>query len=150
MSTMIDNLKPTFDYLETNLMRLVLEMAEKMQEDSITFNKSAKYKKATPAQIRIFDTLRGKKESISSLSRKLGISRQATHKSVHQLVDLGLLSLEKSSNSRDLMVVYTEEGRKARLFGAKNLIKIEEKMIKDLGKDDYLNLKRILLKHYNL
>ena len=42
MSTMIDNLKPTFDYLETNLMKLVLEMAEKMQEESISLNKSGK------------------------------------------------------------------------------------------------------------
>ena len=38
MSTMIDNLKPTFDYLETNLMKLVLEMAENMKEDSISVN----------------------------------------------------------------------------------------------------------------
>ena len=43
MSTMVDNLKPTFDYLETNLMRLVLEMAEKMQEESISLNKRGKY-----------------------------------------------------------------------------------------------------------
>ncbi len=38
MSTMVDNLKPTFDYLETNLMKF-LEMAEKMQEESISLNK---------------------------------------------------------------------------------------------------------------
>jgi len=59
MSTMVDNLKPTFDYLETNLMKLVLEMAEKMQEESISLNKSGKYHRATSAQIKIFDTLRG-------------------------------------------------------------------------------------------
>ena len=150
MSIMVDNLKPTFDYLETNLMKLVLEMAEKMQEESISLNKSGKYHRATSAQIKIFDTLRGEKRSISSLSRKLGISRQATHKTVHQLVDLGLLKLEKLKNSRDKIVLYTDEGKRARLVGAKNLIKIEKKMIQDLGKEDYLNLKRILLKHYKL
>ena len=147
---MIDNLKPTFDYLETNLMRLVLEMAEKMQEESISLNKSGKYHRATSAQIKIFDTLRGEKRSISSLSRKLGISRQATHKTVHQLVDLGLLKLEKLKNSRDKIVLYTDEGKKARLFGAKNLIKIERNIIRDLGEEDYLNLKRILLRHHKL
>ena len=113
MSTMVDNLKPTFDYLETNLMRLVLEMAEKMQEESISLNKRGKYHRATSAQIKIFDTLRGEKRSISSLSRKLGISRQATHKTVHQLVDLGLLKLEKLKNSRDKIVLYTDEGKRA-------------------------------------
>ena len=91
-------------------------------------------------------TLKGEKRSISSLSRKLGISRQATHKTVHQLVDLGLLKLEKLKNSRDKIVLYTDEGKRARLVGAKKLIKIE-KIIQDLGKEDYLNLKRILLKH---
>ncbi|MDA9661102.1 MarR family transcriptional regulator [Gammaproteobacteria bacterium] len=131
-------------------MKLVLEMAEKMQEESISLNKSGKYHRATSAQIKIFDTLRGEKRSISSLSRKLGISRQATHKTVHQLVDLGLLKLEKLKNSRDKIVLYTNEGKKARLVGAKNLIKIEKNIIQYLGKEDYLNLKRILLKHYKL
>ena len=135
MSIMVDNLKPTFDYLETNLMKLVLEMAEKMQEESISLNKSGKYHRATSAQIKIFDTLRGEKRSISSLSRKLGISRQATHKTVHQLVDLGLLKLEKLKNSRDKIVLYTNEGKKARLVGAKNLIKIEKNIIQYLIKN---------------
>ena len=67
-----------------------------------------------------------------------------------QLVDLGLLKLEKLKNSRDKIVLYTDEGKKARLVGAKNLIKIEKKIIQYLGKEDYLNLKRILLKHYKL
>ena len=96
-------------------MKLVLEMAEKMQEESISLNKSGKYHRATSAQIKIFDTLRGEKRSISSLSRKLGISRQATHKTVHQLVDLGLLKLEKLKNSRDKIVLYTDEGCTFRL-----------------------------------
>ena len=51
-------------------MKLVLEMAEKMQEESISLNKKGKYHRATSAQIKIFDTLRGEKRSISSLSRK--------------------------------------------------------------------------------
>ena len=62
---MVDYLKPTFDYLETNLMKLVLEMAENMQEESISLNKRGKYHRATSAQIKKFDTLRGEKRSIS-------------------------------------------------------------------------------------
>jgi hypothetical protein len=54
-------------------------MAEKMQQESIVLNSSDKYAHATPAQIRIFDSLRGKPRTISSLAEKLGISaRQPT------------------------------------------------------------------------
>lgn len=150
MSTMVNKLQPSFEYLETNLMRLVLEMAEKMQQESIVLNSSDKSAHATPAQIRVFDSLRGKPRTISSLAEKLGISRQATHKTVHQLVDAGLLRLERLSNNRDQNVLFTEEGKNARLHGAKNLIKIEEQVIKDLGEADYQALKKILLKHHNL
>ena len=147
---MVNKLQPSFEYLETNLMRLVLEMAEKMQQESIALNSSGKYKHATPAQIRVFDSLRGEPRTISSLAEKLGISRQATHKTVHQLVDAGLLKLEKLANNRDLNILFTDEGKQARLYGAKNLIKIEEQVIKDLGEADYQILKKILVKHHNL
>ena len=56
-------------------MRLVLEMAEKMQEESIALNSSGKYKHATPVQIRNFDGLRGEPSTIYSLAEKRGISR---------------------------------------------------------------------------
>jgi len=46
---------------------------------------------------------------------------------------LGLLKLEKLKNSRDKIVLYTDEGKRARLVGAKNLIKIEKKIIQDEG-----------------
>ena len=68
---------------------------------------------------------------------------------MHQLVDAGLLRLERISNNIDQNVLFTEEGKNARLHGAKNLIKIEEQVIKDLGEADYQALKNILLNHHN-
>ncbi len=43
-----------FNYLDTNIMKLVLELGEFMQEESLRLHHAGEYKKATPAQLRLF------------------------------------------------------------------------------------------------
>ena len=93
-----------FNYLDTNIMKLVLELGEFMQEESLRLHHAGEYKKATPAQLRLFNVLRGNERTISDIARRLGVSRQAVHKTVHQLIDVGFLKLKKSKNNRDQIV----------------------------------------------
>ena len=137
-----------FNYLDTNIMKLVLELGEFMQEESLRLHLAGEYKKATPAQLRLFNVLRGNERTISDIARRLGVSRQAVHKTVHQLIDVGFLKLKKSKNNRDQIVCFTKKGQNARLKSAKILMKIENEFMKKVGINEYLIIKNALLSHY--
>ena len=137
-----------FNYLDTNIMKLVLELGEFMQEESLRLRHGGEYKKATPAQLRLFNVLRGNERTISDIARRLGVSRQAVHKTVHQLIDVGFLKLKKSKNNRDQIVCFTKKGQNARLKGAKILMKIENEFKKKVGINKYHIIKNALLSHY--
>ena len=137
-----------FNYLDTNIMKLVLELGEFMQEESLRLHHAGEYKKATPAQLRLFNVLRGNERTISDIARRLGVSRQAVHKTVHQLIDVGFLKLKKSKNNRDQIVCFTKKGQNARLKSAKILMKIENEFMKKVGINEYLIIKNALLSHY--
>ena len=76
------------------------------------------------------------------------MSRQAVHKTVHQLIDVGFLKLKKSKNNRDQIVCFTKKGQNARLKGAKILMKIENEFMKKVGINEYHIIKNALLSHY--
>ena len=133
-----------FNYLDTNIMKLVLELGEFMQEESLRLHHAGEYKKATPAQLRLFNVLRGNERTISDIARRLGVSRQAVHKTVHQLIDVGFFKLKKSKNNRDQIVCFTKKGQNARLKSAKILMKIE-RFVVNL---DYSILKNLILLIY--
>ena len=78
---MIDN---NISFLDTNLMRLTMELVEWMELEMIELNKSAKYQ-GSIAEIKLFNALRGEEKSISELARLMNISRQAVHKTAHRL-----------------------------------------------------------------
>jgi hypothetical protein len=60
---MVDN---NISFLETNLMRLTMELVEWMELEMIELNKSAKYQ-GSIAEIKLFNALRGEEKSISEL-----------------------------------------------------------------------------------
>ena len=80
---MVDN---NINFLDTNLMRLAMELVEWMELEMIELNKSAKYQ-GSIAEIKLFNALRGEEKSISELARLMNISRQAVHKTAHKLED---------------------------------------------------------------
>ena len=85
---MVDKNKDYKDFLETNFMRLTMELVEWMEREMVELNKTSKYR-GSIKEIRLFNALRGQEKSISELARIMNISRQAVHKTAHKLVDLG-------------------------------------------------------------
>ena len=138
---MIDN---NISFLDTNLMRLTMELVEWMEVEMIELNKSAKYQ-GSIAEIKLFNALRGEEKSISELARLMNISRQAVHKTAHRLEDLGFLELiTRHDNKKDRVVKITELGQEVRKQGAEHIMEIEEKLAWSIGERN-LEFMRIIL-----
>jgi DNA-binding MarR family transcriptional regulator len=117
---MIDN-NSHKNFLETNLLRLLLETSEWMESEMLKLNQNSEYR-GTIAEIKLFNVLRGQEKSISELARILGISRQAVHKTIHKLKDKGYLELKTSKdNKKDKKVIITDSGQAIREL---NMLKI--------------------------
>jgi len=128
-------------------MRLAMELLEWMEFEMIELNKSAKYQ-GSIAEIKLFNTLRGEEKSISELARIMNISRQAVHKKVHKLEDLGFLELvSRDSNKKDRVIRITSLGQEIRKQGAEHLIQIEEKLSWSIGERNLEFMKIILSGH---
>ena len=142
---MLDN--KTNEFLEKNIMRLMMENIEWMEKEMNHTIAKNSYS-LTPAETKLFNTLRGRNRSISELSRVMGLSRQAVHKTTHRLIENGYLELAVSNvNKRDRLVCITPEGLKVRQFGASILKEIEKKLSKSIGKENLELIRDSLTKH---
>ena len=104
---MVDKNKDYKDFLETNFMRLTMELVEWMEREMVELNKTSKYR-GSISEIRLFNALRGQEKSISELARIMNISRQAVHKTAHKLVDLGFLELiSEDGNKKNRIIKIT-------------------------------------------
>jgi len=134
-------------FLETNFLRLLLEISEWMESEMLELSQNSEYQ-GSIAEIKLFNALRGQEKSISELARILGVSRQAVHKTIHKLKDKGYLELVISrNNKKDRLVKITESGQDIRKQGAEYLMKIERKLSWSIGERNLDYVKEILLEH---
>ncbi|RKF20339.1 MarR family transcriptional regulator [Alginatibacterium sediminis] len=89
--------------------------------------------------------------SVSEAARYMNVSRQAAHKQVKRLSELGYIELGSSEkNRRDKIIVLTQTGRKA---SAKiNQVKqdMESQLIASIGETDYERAKALFQKPWEL
>ncbi|EJF07872.1 transcriptional regulator [Thiovulum sp. ES] len=89
--------------------------------------------------------------SISELSKELGVSRQTIHKSVHILKEDGFVKLVNSEKNRKVKIVkLTPFGIEMLEKREKIINRVEEKIEKELGKEDFLLLKKTLSKDWKI
>ena len=144
---MVDKNKDYKDFLETNFMRLTMELVEWMEREMVELNKTSKYR-GSISEIRLFNALRGQEKSISELARIMNISRQAVHKTAHKLVDLGFLELiSEDGNKKNRIIKITTLGQEIRKQGAEYLMEIERKLCWNLGERNLEFMKTILSSH---
>ena len=144
---MVDKNKDYKDFLETNFMRLTMELVEWMEREMVELNKTSKYR-GSISEIRLFNALRGQEKSISELARIMNISRQAVHKTAHKLVDLGFLELiSEDGNKKNRIIKITTLGQEIRKQGAEYLMEIERKLCWNLGEKNLEFMKTILSSH---
>jgi len=144
---MVDKNKDYKDFLETNFMRLTMELVEWMEREMVELNKTSKYR-GSVTEIRLFNALRGQEKSISELARIMNISRQAVHKTAHKLVNLGFLELiSEDGNKKNRIIKITTLGQEIRKQGAEHLMEIERKLSWNLGERNLEFMKTILSSH---
>lgn len=84
--------------------------------------------------------------TISQLTKTLGISRQATHKAVGNLIESGFIKMEEANNNKKVKVItLTELGEKAFQDRKELLQEIENNISKKIGKENLENLKALLM-----
>ena len=144
---MVDKNKDYKNFLETNFMRLTMELVEWMEGEMIELNKTSQYR-GSIAEIRLFNALRGEEKSISEVAKIMNISRQAVHQTVHKLVNLGYLELiSQDGNKKNKIIKITALGQEIRKQGSEHLMEIERKLSWNLGERNLEFIKTILSSH---
>jgi DNA-binding MarR family transcriptional regulator len=82
--------------------------------------------------------------TISKIAKNLGISRQAVHKSVKALSNKGFLTLTEGEDKRERMICMTNEGKGLLRCRQDVMKKVEEDLLNSIGKENFLNLKKLL------
>jgi DNA-binding MarR family transcriptional regulator len=133
--------------MSSNLKQLLIAKNDWFAEQIMDGVRGGEYGYITPAQSRLLAHMGGKPNSMAELSRKLGISRQAVHKTVVELARRGILELQddpERGNSK--LVVYTDKGKKVNRAGMEIIANIEAKIAERIGQKSLDTLKVILAK----
>lgn len=91
---------------------------------------------------------KGENISISELSRQVGYSRQAMHKNIKKLKELGYITLSLE-NQKEKTINFTSKSEKLMIEANKIIIEIESQLGSILGKDELESYKINQGKIYN-
>lgn len=91
---------------------------------------------------------KGENISISELSRQVGYSRQAMHKNIKKLEELGYITLSLE-NQKEKTINFTSKSEKLMIEANKIIIEIESQLGSILGKDELESYKINQGKIYN-
>jgi DNA-binding MarR family transcriptional regulator len=130
-----------------NLKQLLIAKNDWFAEQIMDGVRGSEYGYITPAQSRLLAHMGGKPMSMAELSRKLGISRQAVHKTVVELSRRGILELQNDpERGNSKLVVYTAKGKQVNRFGAAIIDRIEAQISERIGRTALNQLKAQLEK----
>jgi DNA-binding MarR family transcriptional regulator len=137
------------DFLTSNLKALLQEkiwlLDNRLQQKRL----ASSYKALTDAEARILAVLRGEELTISEIARRLGVSRQAVHKIISNLIKRKLLKLEQiEGSSRDKRIIFTQTGEEMKKEAAKTLQELEKEVEIAIGSRNFQLLKSLLRKEW--
>jgi len=130
--------------LSGNLKALLLEKFEWYEKKLLDELSKQGGPLLTTAQSRTLAVLKGGSCSIADIARRLGVSRQAAHKTVARLIDLGWLTLKQSEKKNEKIVEFTPHGQEMRKITGKSMAKIEQQLAKKLGDQNFSQLVALL------
>lgn len=137
------------NFLTANLKGLLQEKLWLLDKRLQEKRSASRYQSLTEAEAKIFATLRGESLTISEISRRLNVSRQAVHKLVSQIIDKNLLRLEAlPNNARDKKIVFTKEGEALKKEAARVLAELEQEVENEIGVKNLHLLKSLLAKDW--
>jgi DNA-binding MarR family transcriptional regulator len=133
-----------------NLKQLLLARSDWFAEEIMKGIRGSDYGFITPAQSRLLAHMGGKPCSMAELARRLGVSRQAVHKTVIELVRRDILALhDDPERGNTKLVVYTDHGRRINRAGAAIIERIEQRLATQLGEPALAQLKTLLASRWS-
>ncbi len=128
-----------------NLTQLLLKRSDWFADEIMRGIKRSPWPYITPAQSRLLARMGGKSTSMAELGRRLAISRQAVHKTVNELVKLGILEVSDDPDRGNAKLVsHTEAGRQINRAGVDLIRKAERKLADQIGEQAVAQLKTLL------
>lgn len=132
--------------MEHNLIDLVSDMHLELRKETDRCWADEKGDGITRAEGHLLHRLYRQELSISSVARKMDMSRQAVHKCAAELLGKGYLIQKPGANKRDKVLILTDSGE---TYCRENLAlkqRLEEKIALQIGMDNVILLKELLQK----
>lgn len=127
------------------LRNLLLQRSSWFEERVMEKARIHGYEKVTPAMSRMFGHMSSRPIGISDLARRLGVTRQAAHKTATEATQLGLTEFVPDlNNARIVRLQFTQAGWAMSAQAAKNFEEIELSIKERLGTRNLNELKRLL------
>jgi DNA-binding MarR family transcriptional regulator len=130
---------------QNNIRGLVQDLSERLDARSNDLRAGTPFASARPADAKTFMLISRHPRGLTELATALKISRQAAHKSVLRLVEIGVVDFDYAKGSkRDMVAKVTDAGIAAQKVGRLITATIEEDIRAKIGTEDLENLRRIL------
>lgn len=84
--------------------------------------------------------------SIANLAKMLGYSRQAMHKNIKKLEELGYVEIKKLPSKKETSVFFSEKGEELMKIAKAYIDKIEDELTLLVGEDELLSYKKNQIK----
>lgn len=121
---------------ETNLAQLLMRAFYWADEGLQNYLQSKGWPEITRAQSLVFVNIGEGVTRPSEIASKVGVTRQAIHQTINELVEAGFVVLDADPRDRRAKVVrYTERGEKIGRDAIQGLRKVEEILAQRIGSD---------------
>ena len=126
---------------------LIQDLSERFDAMSNALRQQTVFADSRPADAKTFMLISRQPRGLTALAKALGISRQATHRSVQRLVDAGLVSFRYAPGSkRDMIAELTEKGMEGRRVGLEIAAAVDRHVADKLGEEDLEQLRSLLMR----
>lgn len=130
---------------ETNLAQLLMRAFYWADEGLQNYLQSKGWPEITRAQSLVFVNIGEGITRPSEIAAKVGVTRQAIHQTINELVDAGFVTLEPDPKDRRAKVLsYTELGAKIGLDAVQGLQRVEALLAQRIGSEAVVALRAAL------
>lgn len=141
--------KPLFDPADTNLAQLFMRAFYWADEGLQNSLKQKGWPTITRAQSLVFVNIGEGVTRPSDIASRVGVTRQAIHQTINELVEMGFLKLEPDPRDRRAkVVVFTETGAKIGGDAVDALQQIEQSLSSRIGGERVLALREALTQEW--
>ena len=141
--------KPLFDTADTNLAQLFMRAFYWADEGLQNALKRKGWPSITRAQSQVYVNIGEGVTRPSEIASRVGVTRQAIHQTINELVELGFLTLEPDTRDRRAkVVVYTETGARIGRDAVDALNQIERALSSRIGEERVNSLRDALTQEW--